>query len=63
MFECRYSKRIWTDVFTWLKCPALMQCIGVTKGTIFEYWKDLAAIPSPSRGGLKTAIVLITWEI
>ena len=40
-----------------------MQGLGVTKPTIFDYWKDLAATLSPSREGLKTAIILITWEI
>ena len=63
MFECRYSKRIWADASVWLKCPALMQSIGVVKPTILDYWKDLALTPSPSCSGLKTAIILITWEI
>ena len=40
-----------------------MQSLGTTKPTIFEYWQDLAATPSPSHKGLKTAIILITWEI
>ena len=40
-----------------------MHCLGVTQDTIFGYWNALAVLPSPSRGGLKTAIILITWEI
>ena len=63
LFECRYSKRIWTDVSAWINCPTLLQSLAATKPTIFDYWKDLAVVPSTSREGLKTAIILITWEI
>ena len=30
---------------------------------MFDYWKDLASLASPSRNGMQTAIILITWEI
>ena len=40
-----------------------MQSLGVSKPTVFDYWNDLAATPSTSRKGLKSAIILITWEI
>ena len=63
LFECRYSKRIWAEATSWLKCPSILQGLGVSKPTVFEYWKDLVASSSPSREGLKTATILITWEI
>ena len=40
-----------------------MQGLGVAKPTIFDYWKGVAITASASRKGLRTAIILITWEI
>ena len=63
LFECRYSRRIWAEAALWLHCPTITQSHAVTKPTIFDYWKGLATSPSPSRKGMQTAIILITWEI
>ena len=40
-----------------------MTCLGSDRQTVCEYWKALAVVQSSSRKGLKTAIILITWEI
>ena len=63
LFECRYSKRIWSEASIWLHCPSIMQSQASSKPTILDYWKDVVAMPSPSRKGMKTAVILITWEI
>ena len=62
-FECRYSRRIWAEASPWLHCPAITTSLAVTKPTILHYWKGLAKAPSPSRKGMHTAIILISWEI
>ena len=46
----------------WLKCPSLMQSIEPTRPTVYKYWTNLAASTFPSCKGLKTAIILVTWE-
>ena len=63
LFECRYSRRIWTDAATWMGCQNLLTCLGSGRPTVCDYWKALATSQSASPKGLKTAIILIAWEI
>ena len=63
LFECRYSKRIWSAAASWLSCPELLLSMGSGRPKVVDYWQALARSPSSSPKGLKTAIMLITWEI
>ena len=63
LFECRYSKRVWAATSVWLKCPNLMQDLGSGRPNVLEYWNSVVNSACSSRQGLKTAIILITWEI
>ena len=63
LFECRYSKRVWADAAVWLKCPTLMQDLASGRATVLEYWNSVVASDCSSRQGLRTATILITWEI
>ena len=63
LFECRYSKRIWSAAASWLSCPELLLNMGSGRSKVVDYWQALARSPSSSPKGLKTAIMLITWEI
>ena len=40
-----------------------MQDLGTARATVYDYWKAVSDTSSVSRKGLKTAIILITWEI
>ena len=63
LFECRYSRRIWTAAASWLSCPDLLRCLGTGRPKVLDYWNAIAKTPSSSPKGLRTAIMLITWEI
>ena len=63
LFECRYSKRIWNAAASWLSRPSLGQDMGSGRPTVLQYWHSTAKSPTACPKGLKTAIILITWEI
>jgi hypothetical protein len=63
LFECRFSKRIWNAAASWLSCPDLIRCLGTGRPKVLEYWQAIARTPTSSTKGLRTAIVLIAWEI
>jgi hypothetical protein len=63
LFECRYSRRIWSAAASWLSCPDLLLSMGTNRPKVLEYWQATAKSPSSSPKGLKTAIMLIAWEI
>uniref|UniRef100_A0ACD6AK74 Uncharacterized protein n=1 Tax=Avena sativa TaxID=4498 RepID=A0ACD6AK74_AVESA len=63
LFECRFSKRIWSAAATWLSCPDLLLSIGSDRPKVIDYWQAIATSPASSPKGLRTAIMLITWEI
>ncbi|XP_071680109.1 uncharacterized protein [Lolium perenne] len=63
LFECRFSKRIWNAAASWLSCPDLIRNIGTGRPKVLDYWQAIARTPTSSTKGLRTAIVLIAWEI
>jgi hypothetical protein len=63
LFECRFSKRIWTAAAAWLSCPDLIRCLGSGRPKVLDYWHAIAKTPTSSPKGLRTAIMLIAWEI
>jgi hypothetical protein len=63
LFECRFSKRIWNAAASWLTCPDLTLCLDTVRPKVFEYWQAMANTSTSSPKGLRTAIMLISWEI
>ncbi|KAK1610430.1 hypothetical protein QYE76_034103 [Lolium multiflorum] len=63
LFECRFSKRIWIAAASWLDCPDLIRCLGAGRSRVLDYWHAIAKTPTSSPKGLRTAIMLISWEI
>ena len=63
LFECRYSRRIWQAAASWLSCPSLLQDLGAGRPTVLAYWHALAKTPTVHPKGLRSAIILITWEL
>jgi hypothetical protein len=63
LFECRFSKRIWMAAASWLSCPDLIRCLGTRRPKVLEYWQAIARTPTSCTKGLRTAIILIAWEI
>ena len=46
-----------------MSCPSLVQDLGVGRPTVLAYWQALAKTPTAHPKGLKSAIILITWEL
>jgi hypothetical protein len=63
LFECRFSKRIWIAAASWLDCPDLIRCLGAGRSKVMDYWHAIAKTTTSSPKGLRTAIMLISWEI
>ena len=63
LFKCRYSKRIWSAAANWLSYPDLLLSMGSNRPKVLDYWHATARTPTSSPRGLKTAIILIVWEI
>ena len=43
--------------------PFLVQDLGTDRHTVLQYWHAAAKSPSDHPKGLKTGIILITWEL
>ena len=63
LFDCRYSRRIWLAAASWLSCPSLVQDLGTGRATVLDFWKAGIRSPTAHPKGLKSAFMLITWEI
>jgi hypothetical protein len=63
LFECRFSKHIWQQAASWLSCPSLLNDLRSGRGTVLEYWHAITASPSACPKGLKSAVILIGWEL
>ena len=64
LFECRYSRRIWTDAASRLHCPYSCKDLGQSCQLFTasgRLW--LPRRPHPSHKGVKTVIILIPSEI
>ena len=56
------DQRLWLS-FSLLVCLAFCKKNALGRPKVVDYWQALARSPSSSPKGLKTAIMLITWEI
>ncbi|XP_071683637.1 uncharacterized protein [Lolium perenne] len=63
LFECRFSKRIWAAAAFWLSCPDLMGSLGEGRAKVLDYWQAITSTTTSSPKGLRSAVILITWEI
>ena len=47
----------------WLSCPTLVQNLGTGRATVIDYWNAISQTPTAHPKGLKTAIILFSWEL
>jgi mannosylglycoprotein endo-beta-mannosidase len=48
LFECRFSKRIWTAAASWLSCPDLINSLGVGRNKVLDYWQAITKATTSS---------------
>jgi hypothetical protein len=63
LFECRFSKLVWQQAVSWLSYPSLLNDLGSGRGTVLQYWHAITTSPSACPKGLKSAVILIGWEL
>ena len=54
--ECRFTKRIWADICTWLAEPSLHLINWKQTTSVHEWWSTLAK----TQGSL---VILVCWEV
>ena len=61
--ECRFPKRIWVDISTWLGESSLHPINWKQTASVHEWWSALAWTQGVPRRGLKFLVILVCWEV
>lgn len=61
--ECRYKRRIWNLVATWVGFHQLEPRRWGVAQSIKDWLKMLASVSGVPKKGLRTLILLIVWEV
>jgi len=61
--ECRYTRRIWDDIATWLGKEQPQLTAWELGDSVQTWWNNLDCTPSVARGGLRSIIILVCWEV
>ncbi|PUZ62482.1 hypothetical protein GQ55_4G361800 [Panicum hallii var. hallii] len=61
--ECRFTRRIWADISTWLTKLSLQPTNWKQTASVHEWWSALAKTQGVPRKGLKSLVILVRWEV
>lgn len=61
--DCRYTRRIWEGIATWLSNEQLRPSAWVPADSVQSWWDNMDHTPSMARRGLRSIIMLVCWEI
>jgi hypothetical protein len=60
---CRFSRRIWTLVATWIGLHSLHPTEWSPSTTTSEWWFSITSITDTPRKALRSLVLLVSWEI
>ena len=61
--ECRFTKRLWKELSSWTTNLELDPTNWEPSADLHQWWTNNAAVPSASKKGLRSLIILVCWEI
>lgn len=61
--ECRYSKRIWTSIASWVGSQLLEPGHWAATQSVLEWLENQVNMAEVPKKGLRTLILLVVWEI
>ncbi|WVZ90528.1 hypothetical protein U9M48_036821, partial [Paspalum notatum var. saurae] len=61
--ECRFTKRLWKELSSWTANLELDPTNWEPSADLHQWWTNTAAVPSASKKGLRSLIILVCWEI
>ena len=61
--ECRFTRRIWVDISTWLGEPSLHPINWKQTASVLEWWSALAGTRGIPHRGLKSIVIFVCWEV
>ncbi|WVZ67809.1 LOW QUALITY PROTEIN: hypothetical protein U9M48_016839 [Paspalum notatum var. saurae] len=61
--ECRFTGRIWKELSSWTATQGLEPRNWRPSGNSHHWWTSTDAVPSTSKKGLRSLIILVCWEI
>ena len=61
--KCRYTRRIWGRVATWVVLPDLSPPNWKPSSNTLEWWINVTTIPATPRKAVRTLVMLVIWEI
>ncbi|KAL6595666.1 hypothetical protein ACP70R_048006 [Stipagrostis hirtigluma subsp. patula] len=61
--ECRYTKAIWRAVGDWLRTVQIRPEAWPPSDSVHQWWTQLASTTGAPKKGLRSAIILVSWEV
>ncbi|WVZ65166.1 hypothetical protein U9M48_014575, partial [Paspalum notatum var. saurae] len=61
--ECRFTRRIWKELSSWTATQGPDPRNWRPNGNLHHWWTSTDAVPSTSKKGLRSLIILVCWEI
>ena len=61
--ECRYTRRIWGRIATWVALPDLSPPNWKPSSNTLDWWINVTTIPATPRKAVRTLVMLVIWEI
>ncbi|WVZ55767.1 hypothetical protein U9M48_006389 [Paspalum notatum var. saurae] len=61
--ECRFTRRIWKELSSWTATQGLDPRNWRPSGNLHHWWTSTDAVPSTSKKGLRSLIILVCWDI
>ncbi|WVZ64871.1 hypothetical protein U9M48_014329 [Paspalum notatum var. saurae] len=62
IIECRYSRRIWESMASWLSIAPLAPNSWPVSDSVKQWWFTIGYSPTPRRG-MRSALFLVVWQI
>ena len=60
---CRYSTAVWNAVKARIGLGDIMTGDWAERNSVRDWWTELALVCSPSRKGMASLLMLISWEL
>ncbi|KAF8690479.1 hypothetical protein HU200_040834 [Digitaria exilis] len=61
--DCRFTKRIWSLVSSWVHQTALYPEQWKPTSTVRDWWEAITTTTGFSRKAARSLFILVTWEI
>jgi hypothetical protein len=61
--ECRFTRRIWTQVATWIGHPELLPTGWPANATISEWWQNITSTQDTPHKASRSLTLLVSWEV